>query len=333
MTRNYFYVLTLYQVVLLTGFKYVFGPVPSRRLGRSLGVNLVPLKVCNYSCIYCQLGKTTTFTNVRREYFPGSEVFKEVLRAIEVFDGGFDYLTFIGDGEPLLNSAIDWLVSKVKEVCPKPIAVLSNGSLLYLKEVREGLMYADVVKVSLDAGSERLFRFVNRPHKDLTLSKVVEGWLEFRDVFKGELWVEVMLVRDVNDSLSNAEGIVRILRELRPAKVHVMVPTRPPTEPWVKPATSDKVIEFVRLISRCVGAATPIYLPETGEFNISKYPDPIEALLSIIKVHPMREEQVVKELVKAGLDPKEVIERLIEEGKVRKEVFEGITYLVYARKH
>ena len=157
--------------------QHVFGPVPSRRLGRSLGVDLVPFKVCTYDCIYCQLGRTTCKTTERKEWVPLNEVCASLR---DTLDTKPDFITLSGSGEPTLFSRPGELIRSIKDLTDVPVAVLTNGSLLSVPEVRAGLLEADLVVPSLDAGNERLFRIVNRPHEDIAFDRMVEGLIAFR---------------------------------------------------------------------------------------------------------------------------------------------------------
>jgi len=216
--------------------KYVFGPVPSRRLGQSLGIDTIPLKTCNWNCVYCQLGRTVPLTNERLEYFPREEILAEVEQALAAHKPGeIDWVTFVGSGEPALHIGLGWLIRKVKELTSAtttftpqgrlPVAVITNGAILYLPEVREELAVADAVLPTLDAGNARLYRKINRPHPDITFERLVDGLIAFRKEYQGLLWVEVMLVRGLNDSEEALREIVAALERIRPDEVHINLPT------------------------------------------------------------------------------------------------------------
>ena len=186
---------------------YVFGPVPSRRLGQSLGIDPIPQKTCNWNCVYCQLGRSTPMTNERREYIPPDAILAEVTQALRSHSPGeIDWVTFVGSGEPTLHSGLGEMIRRVKACTSLPVAVITNGALLYLPEVRADLVLADAVLPTLDAGSADLYRKINRPWPELTFERVVDGLLAFRADYTGKLWVEVMLVRGMNDS---EDGIAR----------------------------------------------------------------------------------------------------------------------------
>jgi len=209
--------------------RHVFGPVPSRRLSRSLGIDPVPFKTCTFDCIYCQLGRTTQKTVERKEYVPCEVVVKE-LRDYLSNAPPFDFVTFSGSGEPTLNKALGKMISAIRELTEAQIAVLTNGSLLFDEQVVEDLSGADVVLPSLDAAFEEIFRRVNRPHESISLQKLVEGLKKFRKRFKGEIWVEVMLLSGVNDGEEHLLALARLLREVNAEKVQLNTPVRPSPE-------------------------------------------------------------------------------------------------------
>ena len=211
---------------------YVFGPVPSRRLGRSLGVDLVPFKTCTFDCIYCQLGRTTCKTTRRAEWVP----LEAVLRDVEAnLDKTPDFITLSGSGEPTLYSRLEELIDGIKRLTRVPVAVLTNGSLLWIPEVRAAIAAADLVVPSLDAGEERVFRHVNRPHGDITLDRLVEGLIRFREEYAGQYWLEVFLLGGITAIPAEAEKIAHIVRQIDPDRVQINTVTRPAAEEYAFP--------------------------------------------------------------------------------------------------
>ena len=299
--------------------KMVYGPVPSRRLGRSLGVNPIPLKTCNYSCVYCQLGRATQMTNQRRDFFPPEEILNEIKRAIELHSGGgeIDFVTFIGEGEPTLCKSIGWLIRETKEIADMPIAVDTNGSLLYREDVRNDLSQADVVMPSLDAGTAKTFRRINRPYRGIDFEAVVEGMEKFRQEYDGEIWLEVMLVKGINDSEEELEAIKSRLEKIEPDRIYINVPIRPPAESWAVPPDTEAITLAHAILGD--GNVVDIAAEETGEFSIEGFANPKDAILAIIRRHPMREEQVIETLKKFGVkDIHDDLKRLEESGKIKK---------------
>jgi wyosine [tRNA(Phe)-imidazoG37] synthetase (radical SAM superfamily) len=273
--------------------KYVFGPVPSRRLGQSLGIDTIPLKTCNWNCVYCQLGRTRPLTNERREYVPTDVVLSQVKEALAGHKAGeIDWLTFVGSGEPALHSGLGQLIAGVKSLSDLPVAVITNGSLLYLPQVRAALKKADAVLPSLDAGSAQLYRQINRPHPETMFERLVNGLIAFRREFTGKLWIEVMLVQDLNDSEEALEEIAALLKRIRPDEVHINLPTRPPAETWVRPASEEAVL---RALVKFSDIARVVH-PAEGVFDLGCCDSVFEAILAIITRHPMRQEQLEKAL-------------------------------------
>ncbi len=269
--------------------KYVFGPVPSRRLGQSLGVDTIPLKTCNWNCVYCQLGRTRPVVNQRREYFPPQEILSEITQAINFHGAGeIDWITFVGSGEPTLHTGIGWLIRKVKALSNLPVAVITNGALLYQPEVRLELSAADAVLPSLDAGSASLYRKINRPHPEITFKRLLEGLVDFRKEFTGCLWVEVMLVSGLNDTEQALRDISAALALFQPDEVHINLPERPPVEAWVNPPGSEALLKARAIL----GSAARIVHPAQGEFDLSQYQDPLEGIISTIKRHPISQAEL-----------------------------------------
>ncbi len=206
---------------------YVFGPVPSRRLGRSLGVDLVPLKTCSYDCIYCQVGKTTFKTSMPAVFNPTEQVLKELEERLK--SSTPDVVTFSGSGEPTLHSGIHQVIKRVRELTDIRVAVLTNGSLLWRKDVRERIVDADLVMPTLSTVFEKTFQRIHRPHADLRVEAVIEGLAKFREDFKGDLAVEVVLLRGINDSDEEIEGLRHALERIVPDRIQLNTVARPPS--------------------------------------------------------------------------------------------------------
>lgn len=212
-----------------TKWQHLFGPVPSRRLGRSLGIDLVPHKVCSFNCIYCQLGPTTHLTLDRRDYVPLSEI-KHELAQWQEQGGEADYLTLSGSGEPTLHSQVEELVDWIKSRFAQPLAVLTNGSLLWQTEMRQALRRVDLLIPSLDAATPEVFQQVNRPHPDLDLERIMEGIAQARWQCRGETWLEIMLVAGVNDSPEELEALREAAALIQPHRIQLNTVVRPPAE-------------------------------------------------------------------------------------------------------
>ena len=226
---------------------YVFGPVPSRRLGRSLGVDLVPFKTCTYDCIYCQLGRTTNKTVERREYVPTDAVLSEIRQKLD--EGvSADYITLSGSGEPALHSRIGEVIAGIKAMTDVPVAVLTNGSLLWQDEVAEGLSRADLVIPSLDAGDAALFRHVNRPHEAVSFDEMVRGLAELRGRFRGEIWLEVFLLAGVTGIDAEVLKLKAIIDEIQPDRVQLNTAVRPTAEDFAFALSPAEMKSLCRLM-------------------------------------------------------------------------------------
>ena len=298
--------------------KYVYGPVPSRRLGRSLGIDPIPSKTCNYQCIYCQLGRTTNFTNNRKDFYPKDEIIAEMEQAIRINEENIDYITFVGSGEPTLYKSLEDLILRAKEFSKKPICVITNGGLLYDMEVRNALSHADVVLPSLDAADEKSFIKINRPHPSIKFDMVIQGFIEFRRIFTGRFWIEIMIMKGINDSKEQLLKIKEKIDLIKPNRIDINVPIRPPVEEWVK--IPDKNI--IAILNEVFGQYYDINFPEMGVFGLysSNFK---EELLNIITRHPMRQDQIIDTFSSEHLSKDNIMQHLknLEKEKKVKEIY------------
>jgi wyosine [tRNA(Phe)-imidazoG37] synthetase (radical SAM superfamily) len=308
-----------------------FGPVPSRRLGKSLGINNIRPKACSYSCVYCQLGKTSENIVERRVFYQPCDILNDVRRKVDnatAKNQRIDYLTFVSDGEPTLDININREISFLKRV-GIPIAVSTNASMLWSKDVREDLLKADYVSLKVDAVSEDLWRRIDRPHKSLRLNVVLRGIQDFAEAFKGTVVTETMLVDGV-DYAGEFERIAVFLAELKKLnRAYVAVPTRPPTEKWVKPAKEEVLNVAFQVFSEKLGVDRVEYLIGYEGNAFAFTGDVEEDLLSIMAVHPMRNEAVT-EFLKKSNSGWQIIEKLLASDKLVELEYEGNRY--YMRK-
>jgi wyosine [tRNA(Phe)-imidazoG37] synthetase (radical SAM superfamily) len=307
--------------------RLVFGPVPSRRLGRSLGINNIPPKSCSYSCVYCQLGKTMDMTIERKLFYKPEDIFKQVKKKLNeaiLSDERVDYLTFVSDGEPTLDINLGKELSFLKQI-KIPRAAITNASLIWQEDVKENLLKADFVSLKVDAISEGLWRRINRPHKDLKLNTILDGITEFTREFKGTVVSETMVIDGINygDELEKVANFLKHLKRLD--KAYIAIPTRPPTERWVKPAKEITINTAFQIFSKKLGSDKVEYLIGY-EGNAFAFTGKVtEDLLNITAVHPMRREAVTEFLRKANADWN-IIEKLLHEKKLLVLEYEGNSY-------
>ena len=222
-------------------YNHLFGPVPSRRLGMSLGVDLIPHKICSLNCVYCECGSTTTHTLERREYVPVEEIYRELEDFFEKHPDP-EYITFSGAGEPTLHSHIGEVIGFIKRHRPGiPVAVLSNGTLFYNPEVRAELMQADLVLPSLDAATQNAFSKINRPVKDFNIEQYIQGLLDFSHEFQGEIWMEVLILPGYNDDWENLSAIRKVLQNINPTRIQLNTLDRPGTVKGLRAATAAEL--------------------------------------------------------------------------------------------
>ena len=275
--------------------RYVFGPVFSRRLGQSLGVDPIPQKTCNWNCVYCQLGRTTPMTDEIAEWIPAGEIVDEIEAAVAgAGPGGVDWVTFVGSGEPTLHGGLGSMICEVQKRTGLPVAVITNGSLLWRPEVRRALAAADAVLPSLDAGSAELYRRINRPHPDITFERHIEGLITFSQEYDGRLWIETVLIEGLNDTEEALRDLAGILERIQPDEVHVNIPNRPPAETWVRPAGEEGLLRAAAIL----GDVARIVHGASGTHNLGGYDNVVEAILDIISRHPMREDELLLTLEK-----------------------------------
>ncbi len=315
--------------------QYVYGPIPSRRLGQSLGVDPIPLKTCNWNCVYCQLGRTSPLVNERREWSPRQAIVDEVAAALGTYAAGaIDFVSFVGSGEPTLHSGLGWMIRRVQGFSPAPVAVITNGALLSNPEVRDELCAADVVMPTLSASNELLYRRIHRPHPNLHLADMVEGLVAFRRAYQGKLWIEVMLLRGVNDDDDALRALAALLARIAPDQVHLTLPDRPPTEPWIEPPDADGLMRATAILGSVLHDAAEVVPPSGVHFDFAKGSNPEEELLAIFARHPMSEAQVTQALaLPAGAAAAAALDALARSGRARLTTRHGVQFWTTANQH
>lgn len=226
--------------------KFLYGPVFPKRFGKSLGVDLLLHKTCNFNCVYCQLGKSLKLECERKEFYPVDNVISWIKNNLHKYPE-YDVITFSGNGEPLLYKNIGKIIDFLKGFQKKPIVILTNGSLFYKKEVRDEVKNADIIVPSLDAGKEKTFLKIARPCKNLKFNEITQGLIDLRREFNGKIFIEIIFVKDLNDSEEEIHAIKSVLERINPDKIFINTPTRPPAEKWVKAPSSEK-LEFIKKV-------------------------------------------------------------------------------------
>jgi len=304
----------------------IFGPVASRRLGLSLGINHLPPKTCTYSCVYCQLGKTGSLTVQRDAYSHPDEIYENVNKRLEEMDRQErkpDAITFVTNGEPTLDKNIGNAIRILKDF-HIPVAVITNASLLWQEEAREDLCDADIVSVKIDSVSDHTWHQINRPHEKLKLHEIMHGILAFSIKFKGRLLTETMLISGLNDDEEELVNIAGFIRDINPQTAYLALPLRPPAEKTTRPPDEKQITAAYHFFKQKIDHVE--IMAELPTSSFSEEEDAIQKLLEILRVHPLEMSEVQDFLLINGINPAELT-RLREEGKVRAESVSGKYYL------
>jgi wyosine [tRNA(Phe)-imidazoG37] synthetase (radical SAM superfamily) len=315
----------------MSATKLTFGPVPSRRLGRSLGVNNIPAqdlpKICTYSCVYCQLGRTLMMTVERQTFYPPEEIRDAVYEKVgqlQAAGEAVDYLTFVPDGEPTLDIHLGQAIELLRPL-GIPIAVITNASLIWRSDVRAQLCKADWVSLKLDAVTEATWRRIDRPQGALSLKEILAGARAFAGSFTGKLATETMLVAGVNDAPATVREVAEFVALLQPAVAYLAIPTRPPAEGWVRPPDAAAINQAYQIFAEKVAQVEYLIGYEGNAFACTG--DVVEDLLAITAVHPMRSDAVDEFLARAGADWS-VVDKLIAQGKLAQAEYGGRTFFM-----
>lgn len=302
----------------------IYGPVPSRRLGQSVGINNILPKTCSYSCIYCQLGRTNRMQINRQQFYRPEDIFHEAKMKMDELNARkehVDYFSFVPDGKPTLDLNLGTEIDMLKKF-NKKIAVITNASLIWMDEVKEALMKADWVSISIDAADEDTWRKIDRPHRSLKHQDILNGIIEFSKVYKGTLATETMLIDNVNDNDKCIKKIAEQLAVIYPKKAYLLVPTRPPAESSIKRSSKESLINAVNIIRSVSGINVECITGDEKEEGFFFSENIVNDFLSITSVHPVREE-IVDELLKKRNVDKSVIEGLIKRGVIIEFSYEG----------
>lgn len=301
---------------MVTSYQYLFGPVLSRRLGRSFGIDVTPVKTCSFDCVFCQCGCTTNLVSERGEFVPLEAVCTELTRWLKE-DGRADCITFAGSGEPTLYSRLGALIDFIKVHTAIPVIVLSNGTLLHRPEVRNDLLKADIVKVSLSAWDESSFQKINRPVPGLTFEKLLAGERAFRNEFPGELWLEVFLMEGINADPEQVRRIAAAAAQVRPDRIHLNTAVRPPAEAGVRPVAQTKLTALSGLFSpRAEGIAA--FSADAGSGNSLN----INKVIDLLRRHPATAGQLAQSF---GVETATILP-LLDDPRLQTEARDGETY-------
>ncbi len=307
----------------------IFGPVPSRRLGRSVGINNIIPKHCTYACIYCQAGRTTNCNIKRQPFYRPEEILRETfekIKAAKRMGEQIDYITFVADGEPTLDINIGFLIEELKKNGNR-VAVVTNSSLIWNDDVKKEIEKADLVSVKVDAVKKEIWKKINRPHGKLDLKTILNGIIEFKNLYKGILITETMVVKNINDTEENIKETADFIQEINPEKAYISIPTRPPVEKWVEPPGEELLNRSYQIIREKIENTEYLTGYEGSAFAFTG--DVRRDLLSITSVHPMKE-KAVKEFLKKADSEWDIIQGLIEAKQIQETIYKGEKF--YLRK-
>ncbi|RJR35553.1 MAG: radical SAM protein [Desulfobacteraceae bacterium] len=290
----------------------IFGPVPSRRLGLSLGVDLIPVKTCTYDCLYCQVGKTTRKRSRRAAFVPVREVLAELEKRLETVTP--DYITLSGSGEPTLYSRMEELVSGIRKRSNGKIALITNGSLLWKEQVRKGITGVDLILPTLCTVFEPTFQLIHRPAAGLRLDRIIEGMKRLRKEYKRDLFLEVMLLRSINDSEKELEGLKRVIEEISPDRIQLNTVVRPPNDPSALPLDSSSMKEIMKFFGPSAEVIAPV---KPGVVERTEEP-PENTVLEMARRRPLRAVDVAKVLNRSRDEMKDLLEGLVRQGMLRR---------------
>lgn len=304
-----------------------FGPVPSRRLGSSLGINHIPPKHCPYSCVYCQVGSTSSLSITRQEFFSVQEITDDVekkLSECKKQNREVDYLTLVPDGEPTLDIHLGELIFRLKQF-QIPIAVISNSALINRTDVQDELQQADWVSLKVDSMDETVWKKINRPYGKLRLDDLITGISEFRAKYAGKFVTETMLIRGLNDNAIILDPIIHYLNNLNTFVSYFSIPTRPPAESWVKPPDHSFLQDFLLTTPRQLPSMDILFEAETDDFQSTG--DLANDILAITSVHPLREEALKQMVNTSGLGWTIVDSLINNQRLLRVQYQSGVFYL------
>jgi wyosine [tRNA(Phe)-imidazoG37] synthetase (radical SAM superfamily) len=300
---------------------YIYGPVPSRRLGFSLGIDIIPYKTCSLDCIYCQLGTTKQKSVQRKKYFSERTVLQQIRQTLDS-EQRIDYITFSGSGEPTLNSSLGTLIKKIKKITSIPVAVLTNSTLLTKKSVREALLQADLVVPSLDAATQEVFERINRPHPSLKIQNIIEGLKKFRQEFKGSIWLEILLVKGVNDSPSHIQKLKQAVNQVNPDRIQLNTVVRPPAEDFARPLSLAELQKIKKIFGKKAEIVADFDKIQLRPSSL----DLKDALLAMVQRRPVTLSDMAASMGKHKNELIKYLDMLLKEDKIKLVTHKGRKY-------
>ncbi|UCC12259.1 MAG: radical SAM protein [candidate division WOR-3 bacterium] len=308
--------------------KYTYGPVPSRRLGFSLGVDIIPFKTCTFDCIYCQLGKTTNKTARRAEYTPAQDIVDEIRRVLTKHKH-IDYLTFSGSGEPTLHSRLGYIISSIKKFSDIPVAVLTNGSLLTMADVREDLSHADVVAPTLCGTASDIVQRINQPVSRITSDTILQGLMDFRNGYTGDIWLEVMLIQDLNDTDEHIKRLAARIKKISPEKIHLNTVVRPPSDKNIRAVPLEKL----RVIQNLLGERCEIIAGFDKKMSPTDLKNRRDDIMNVIKRRPVTLDDIVRVTGVHIQEAQKILDSLISNNMIRFSEHNGHRYYEAMNRH
>lgn len=268
-------------------------PLATRRFGLSLEVSPIPHKTCNWNCVYCHLGRSHPLTNQRKEYALRRDVISQLEKSLDKHQSeNLRWLLISGQGEPTLHAGIGWMVRKIHQICELPLVIITNGAWLTHDEVRDEISMADAVMPSLDAGSAELYRRINRPWPNFGFEQMVDGLVQFRKQYQGQLWIKVMLVKGLNDNYTDLMDLAKVLEEIQPDQIHLLRPDQNPSQAWVQPPENEAIMRALAIL----GKICLVVHPDGGKFHIMNGDSLEECIFRLLQHYPMRDEDLFSAL-------------------------------------
>jgi wyosine [tRNA(Phe)-imidazoG37] synthetase (radical SAM superfamily) len=297
---------------------YIFGPVSSRRLGFSLGIDAVPKKWCSFDCLYCEVGPTTHKT-IQVQPLVKAEAVLADLKKFLAAGATTDYITIGGSGEPTLNAELGELVAGIKSLTDTPVALLTNGSLFYEKGVRRAVKEVEVILPSLDAADEEIFRAVNRPHPSLSIQRIIRGLKELRQEYAGLIWLEVLIIEGINDPLPHIQRLHRVIEQIEPDRIQLNTAVRPGTEPWVAPLSSEKMEEIKSILGHKAEVVASFSCAEMQKPSLQAE----SRIVDLLRRRPCPEDEIARAVGVSAAQLAPILDRLARQGKIHCHVHGG----------